>query len=489
MRRRPFVFLVLMALLAPARAGAAWIRSWETGAAGPYPYATLGPSQYAFPRDEAIDQTMRMIVHLSAGGKRLRVHFTNVAGRNPVTFDGLRVARRSSGPAVDPASSRSLTFGGASSLTIPAGEEAISDPVDLATETGQDLAITFHVVGESGPMTWHGSAFAFTYTSGQRAGNVGGDMSGHAMPIPLQSWFFVDGVDIAGGAATSTVVGFGDSLTDGFVTAPDRNDRYTDLLGPRLGPAFSVVNAGISGNSISRARNAETDPYAGPPGVDRFDRDVLDVAGVRTVIVFEGTNDLSVDAPVSVIQDALTEVTERAHAAGVCVIGATLTPRSDGILPYSWNAGVYEPRRVELNNWMRSSAAPFDALADLDLALRDPLNERELRPAYNAGDGVHFSTAGRQAVADTIPTDVIRGCATPPPPPCRHRVVVRLPPDLRHVQIRVGRTWRRVAPGTRRVVLRPAAGTVTVRVRARRASGAAYARTRRVRICATTLRP
>lgn len=484
--RRGLLVIVVLACLAVPAGAHAWVASWETGMEGPYPFATLGPAQYAFPGDQAIDQTMRMIVHLSSGGTQVRVRMSNIVGEKPVTFDGLRVARRSAGPTIEAGTDRRLTFGGNPTLTIPAGGEAVSDPVDLETEAGEDLAVTFHVVGTSGPMTWHGTAFTVSYVSLPLSGDVGDDARGFTMDIPLQSWFFVAGVDVDGGPARSTVVGFGDSLTDGFLTAPDRNDRWTDLLVSRLGPRFSVVNAGISGNSISRARNSETDPYAGPPGVDRWDRDVLDRAGVRSAVLFEGTNDLSIDAPVTKIEEAILDVTARAHARGICVIGATITPRSDGLLPYSWNAGTMEPRRVSLNGWLRSATPGFDGLADLDLALRDPLNEKRLRPGYDAGDGVHFTTAGRQAVADTIPVDVIRRCAAAPataPAACRKQVVLRLPAGLRHVAVRVRGRTQRVARGTRRLVLHPKSGRVVVHVRARRADGTRYQRERTVLIC------
>jgi lysophospholipase L1-like esterase len=339
-------------------------------------------------------------------------------------------------------------------------------------------------------MTFHGTSFATSYVSGAFSGDVTANDNGNGFGFPLLSWFFLEGVDVAGGPATSSVVAFGDSITDGFFTNIDSNSRWPDMLAKKLGPEFGVANAGIGGNSISTARNERNDPFAGPPGVDRWQRDALDQAGVRTIILLEGTNDLSIDAGAEPIEEAMRDVTARAHARGLCVIGATITPRSDGMFPYSWDAPRNEPERQKLNEWIRSPQAPFDAVADTDVALRWADHPQQLDPRYDFGDRVHLNARGRQAITDAMPLDVIRRCAqaSAPPPQCtrRQRVTVKLPPGLRQIRVRAGKRVLRFAPGTRRVVLDVGNRTgeqLVVRVRARRGSGERFRATKRFTLC------
>lgn len=165
-----FATVVLLVCATPARAAAAdddWYASWATGMQGPYPKATVAAAQYALLADQAADQTFRMIVRLSTGGTRVRVRMSNATGSAPVTFDGVRVAHRTRTSSVDPATDRRLTFGGQSSVTVPVGEDVVSDPVDLDTTAGQDLAITFHVPGRTNGVTFHGTSFATSYISGR----------------------------------------------------------------------------------------------------------------------------------------------------------------------------------------------------------------------------------------------------------------------------------------------------------------------------------
>jgi lysophospholipase L1-like esterase len=337
-------------------------------------------------------------------------------------------------------------------------------------------------------MTFHGTSFATSYVSGALSGDISANANGNGFGFPVISWFFVEGVDVSGGPATSSVVAFGDSITDGFFTNLDTDTRWPDLLSRRLGPDIGVVNAGIGGNSISTARNARNDPFAGPPGIERWERDALRQAAVRTIILLEGTNDLSIEVGAEPIQDAMIDVVRRAHAEGRCVIGATVTPRADGLVPYSWDEGRDEPQRQKLNAWIRSPAAPFDAIIDTDLALRWAKFPNQLDPAYDSGDRVHLNVAGRQAIADLVPLDLIRACAAEAPGSCAHpdRVVVRLPKGLRRIRVRTGGRVIRARRGARRVVIdvRDRTGAqITVRIRARRASGTRFKVKRRYPLC------
>ena len=77
------------------------------------------------------DTTLRQVVHVSIGGSRLRVRFSNTFGRTALTLRAVRIARSAGGGAIHPASNRALTFRGRSSVTIPEGALIVSDPVDF----------------------------------------------------------------------------------------------------------------------------------------------------------------------------------------------------------------------------------------------------------------------------------------------------------------------------------------------------------------------
>ena len=94
---------------------------------------------------------------------------------------------------------------------------------------------------------------------------------------------------------------------------------------------IGVSNQGIGGNHLL------TDGL-GPNALARFDRDVLAPTNVQWVIVFEGVNDLgglARDGEVSAAEHAALvqrviaayqQIIARAHAHGLRVFGATITP-------------------------------------------------------------------------------------------------------------------------------------------------------------------
>ena len=78
-----------------------------------------------------------------------------------MTLDGVYVGLALGGPALVNGLNRTVAFGGKPEVTIAPGAHAWSDPVDLAFVhdpeaaelAGRKLAVSFHVSGESGPMT------------------------------------------------------------------------------------------------------------------------------------------------------------------------------------------------------------------------------------------------------------------------------------------------------------------------------------------------
>ncbi len=346
------------------------------------------------------NQTLRLIVRPTLGGERLRITLSNAFGTAPLVVGAAQVALRAKDAAVEMKTARTLKFSGSAATTIPPGAVIISDPVDLTFATGSDLAVDLYVPGDTtasgSPVTMHTGAFQTSYVSG--SGNFVG---AEAFPVATTtaSWFLLARVEVVAPPTTGVIVAFGDSITDGTRSTPNTNNRWPDLLAKRIaqggGPKLAVVNAGISGNRVLV-------DGAGPSALARFDRDVIAQPGVTHVIVLEGINDIGQGRanPLPSVADLIAghrQLIMRAHARGLKIYGATLTPYEGAA--YSTPEG--EAKRAALNEWIRTSRE-YDAVIDFDKATRDPQQPTKFLAAYNSGDNLHPSDAGYQAMADAI---------------------------------------------------------------------------------------
>ncbi|MFE7120191.1 SGNH/GDSL hydrolase family protein [Streptomyces sp. NPDC057654] len=385
-----------------------WVGGWGTAMTPP---GISGYSATGF-----ADRTLRMVERLSAGGSSVRLRLTNAYGTSPLDLGAVTVARRAKdatkGAAVEPGSSREVRFGGQRSTTVPAGAEAVSDPVPLSTKADTDLVVSVYLPTATGPTTWHPWAKQTNYLT--KSGDHTGDVSGSAFGEKTTSWFFLDGVDVLAHRAKGTVVAFGDSITEGGVTADDSNRRWTDELGRRLaarpgGQRLSVVNKGIGGNRVltDAGTQGQGNRNLGNSAESRFARDALGQTRVSDIIVLEGTNDLGSNAgvhpgtPLTADQliAGLGRLAQRAHAAGLRVHGGTITPNG------KLNARA-EGMREDVNRWIRTSGA-FDTVVDFDAALRDPADPHRMLPAYDGGDTVHPNDAGLRVMARTVNLSVL----------------------------------------------------------------------------------
>ena len=403
--------------------GAACCASAGTAPAPAYWAGTWGSAPAPTPQgdgQETFDnQTVRLIVHTSIGGKRVRVRLSNELGSTPLALGAVHVALRAAGAAIVPGSDRVLTFGGQGGVTLAAGAPALSDPVDLDVPAMADLAVSIHVPGQVKVTTEHHAAQQTGYVSAP------GDHAGAAEMAStrkLGSWPFLTEVDVGAAVQDPVLVAFGDSITDGSGITFDSNRRWPDLLMRRLqardAPRLGIVNRGIGGNRLLR------DPAGWPPfgkaGLARFDHDVLATAGVKYVLVLIGINDIghpgSGAPPGEVVsaQDLIggyRQLIARAHAKGIAIYGATLTPFEGTVFPGYYSADK-DSVRQQVNAWIRSSGE-FDAVIDFDQALRDPAHPARVLPAYDSGDHLHPSDAGMQALAAAVPLALLRQAAAP----------------------------------------------------------------------------
>ena len=419
MRARKFI-VILLAGLTLAQVGYAqdhWVTTWTASpqqprGGGPPPAAQAaaaggqrgqsGPAAALAPT-VFNDQTVRMIVRTSLGGRRARVTLSNAFGNMPLKIGGAHIAIRSKESAIVAGSDRTLMFNGKPDSSIPPGAQMISDPVDLNVPQLGDLAISVYVPGDSGPLTTHATGLHTTYIA---KGNVTAEAVLNDTTT-TRSYYWISAVDIMAPADAGAIVAFGDSITDGATSTNDTDRSWPSALAARIlstagAPKLSVLNQGISGNRLLA-------DGAGVNALARFDRDVLGMSGVKWVMILEGINDIGVTTstrgnappqnPVSAddLIGALKQMIERAHAHGIKVIGCTLTPYE--------GAGYYSEKgeevRQAVNRWIRSGGA-FDAVVDFEKATQDSANPKKLKPTFTNGDNLHPNDAGYKAMADSI---------------------------------------------------------------------------------------
>jgi lysophospholipase L1-like esterase len=389
-----------------------WVGSWSTSQQLVEPDNSLAP-------DDLRDATLRQIVHLSLGGKEIRLHFSNRFGSVPLNLTAVHVAKPLS-PATDKIAADSdkvVTFSGSADVSIPAHADYLSDPVSFVVDPLSDVAITLHINMAPVEQTGHPGSRARSYL---RHGD-----SASALDLPgaksVDHWYFIAGIDVAAASAARSIVVLGDSITDGHGATTNGNNRWTDVLAKQLQASaptrdVAVLNQGIGGNRLL------TDGL-GPNALSRFDHDVIAQAGVRYLIVLEGINDVgmlsraganSPEAHESLVRRmiaAYQQIIARAHTANIEVIGATIMPFVGS--QYYHPGPASEADRQAVNRWIRAPGH-FDAVIDFDQVMRDPDYPDRLLQAYDSGDHLHPSPPGYAAMAAAIPLSEFSSGDPPP---------------------------------------------------------------------------
>lgn len=395
----------------PSTAPAAhWVVSWGASPSPPPDAAQLRKRGLEFD-----NQTLREIVHLSIGGSTVRVRFSNLFGGQSLAIGAAHVALRTSESAILPSSDRALTFGGVPGVSVPPNAFVLSDPVQLAVPAESDLAISIFLPHAATAAGMHGFALQTSYVG---TGNVAA-AAAIANPRPINSWIFLDGVDVSAPLSAGAIAVFGDSRVDGHGSTPNANGRWPNVLAKRLsqqGMQLGVLNAGIIGNRILHdAPQAAVD--LGVNGLARFDHDALDAPGVKYVIVLDGIVDIGLPgtefaAPSEAVSveeliAGMKQLIARAHERGMKVFGVTQTPFSGATVIPGMFSAEKETQRKALNQWIRSSHA-FDAVIDFDKVVLDPESPEKLRAAFDSGDHIHPNDAGYEAMASAIDLGLFR---------------------------------------------------------------------------------
>ena len=364
--------------------GARWVTAWAT-------------SQQALGATTITNATVRMIASVTVGGESVRVRLDNTFGADPLIIGAAYVGSVMRGAALAPGSNRPLRFGGSPSVTVAPGGTVESDPVPMHVIARQDLAVSLYIPEADVRPSQHAQANVTSYLSDTGSGNVAADTSAEAFIATITSTFWLKSIDVRSQSATGTVVGFGDSITDGTCTTLDAHDRWEDLLATRLylaapGAHPAVVNEGIGGNTITG--EGLRPPPTSPPGLDRLDRDVLSHAGVTHVVLFMGTNDIRRDVSAARLIAGMRDIADRVKARGVTIIGTTIIPRHNR--PASGSNSGWTPAKTrirrEVNDWIRSGGA-FDGVIDFDAVVRDPADPDRIAAAFDC-DGIHPNPRG-----------------------------------------------------------------------------------------------
>ncbi|MFF3492708.1 SGNH/GDSL hydrolase family protein [Streptomyces sp. NPDC002795] len=372
-----------------------WTGSWSASPAG---YTAVGPWA---------DRTIRLVVHTSTGGPKVRIRLENTFAATPVRVGSASVAVQGAG-ASTLGKPVPLTFRGSSGTQLPAGGQAFSDPVDFDVPENTNLLVSFHLPEPVTAAPVHSQAIQRSYVS--TTGDHATEADGSSYSSTISYWPLLTGVDVGGGPGS--VVLLGDSITDGVKSTLDANHRWPNVLATRLlaqskVPHYGVLNEGISANRVVADRypgdGLSTDT-GGVSALHRLDRDVFAQTSAKTVVVFQGVNDVRWGASAEQVEAGLREIVARAHARGLKVIGATITPCEGEAL---CTAAANEQREA-VNSFVRSPGSGFDGYLDFDAVLRDPARPARMLPAYDSGDHLHPGDPGLKALADSIDLDVLR---------------------------------------------------------------------------------
>ncbi|CAG9256224.1 Lysophospholipase L1-like esterase [Paraburkholderia unamae] len=403
---------VSLGAAAPAfadQASGAWVTNWAT-ALQSIPQRDSLPALYRAP--EVAGRTVRQIVFPTLGGTVARVHISNLYGSTPLVIEAMAIAPSAGGAAASESGTVRVTFGGRAAVSVPPGEGLDSDPVHIDLKAGAPYAISSYMGAGQKMVAWHRVASQVNYVS--RPGNHVADPSIGAFTERFTQYAWVTGLAVEAPGA-STVAAIGDSITDGMRSSLNQNRRWPDALARRIAQSprtdLAVIDLGISGNRL-----LSDSPCYGEALERRFGRDALGHAGVKTVVLLIGINDINFQAmparsgldcdfphthvDANDLIAGYRRVIAQAHGRGVRILGATLTPAS---LPPE-----REAIRTAVNQWIRTSGA-FDGVVDFDAALRDPADPVRLRSGYDSGDHIHPSDSGYAAMANAVPLGVLGG--------------------------------------------------------------------------------
>lgn len=382
---------------AQANTDARWITAWGTS------QQSLGPTMIT-------NATVRMIARVTVGGEAVRVRLDNTFGETPLVIGEAYIGPVMRGAGLTAGSNSQIRFGSSGSVTIPVGGTVTSDPIRMNVMARQDLAISLYIPETNVQPSQHSQAYVTSYLSDNGSGNVTNTQSSEPFTGTTTSTFWLKSIDVLTESATGSIVGFGDSITDGVCSTLNAHDRWQDWVAARLYLASpnahpAMVNEGISGNTVT-SEGLQPPPNS-PPGLERLERDVFSHEGVTHVVLFMGTNDIRREVSAAALIAGMEEIAERIRARGLMVIGTTIIPRHNRAASGTntgWTPEKSNIRR-EVNEWIRNTGS-FDSVLDFDTVVRDPDDPDRIAPTFDC-DGIHPNPRGYLEMGGSVPLELL----------------------------------------------------------------------------------
>ena len=358
-----------------------WEATWATA------IEFTGPSD--MPASSLSNRAIRQIIHVSKGGTQLQLKLSNVHSKEPVDIKSVFIADAKEASDIDAKTAKYVTFNGKRNITIEPGNDITSDVIGYNLKPLQLLSITINY-GESTPV--NASSHRGSRTTSYIIKGVAKPKTKFVDAEKVDHWYNIASLDVlrSNPAEANAIVVLGNSITDGRGSTTNKQNRWTDAMAEALGGETSVLNLGIGGNSVLWGGLSE-------PAVKRFNRDILEQQGVKTLIIFQGVNDIggsrgNSEEVAKKLTEAYKTFIDQGHAKGWKVIGATITPFKGN----SYYSFFHEAARQVVNEWIRTSGA-FDAVIDFDELVRDPQDPTKLKAEYS-DDWLHLNPTGYAAM-------------------------------------------------------------------------------------------
>lgn len=358
-----------------------WEATWATA------IEFTGPSD--MPASSLSNRAIRQIIHVSKGGTQLQLKLSNVHSKEPVDIKSVFIADAKEASDIDAKSAKYVSFNGKRNITIEPGKDLTSDVIGYNLKPLQLLSITINY-GESTPV--NASSHRGSRTTSYIIKGVAKPKTKFVDAEKVDHWYNIASLDVlrSNPAEANAIVVLGNSITDGRGSTTNKQNRWTDAMAEALGGETSVLNLGIGGNSVLWGGLSE-------PAVKRFNRDILEQQGVKTLIIFQGVNDIggsrgNSEEVAKKLTEAYKSFIDQGHAKGWKVIGATITPFKGN----SYYSFFHEAARQVVNEWIRTSGA-FDAVIDFDELVRDPQDPTKLKAEYS-DDWLHLNPTGYAAM-------------------------------------------------------------------------------------------
>ena len=358
-----------------------WEATWATA------IEFTGPSD--MPASSLSNRAIRQIIHVSKGGTQLQLKLSNVHSKEPVDIKSVFIADAKEASDIDAKTAKYVTFNGKRNITIEPGKDLTSDVIGYNLKPLQLLSITINY-GESTPV--NASSHRGSRTTSYIIKGVAKPKTKFVDAEKVDHWYNIASLNVLrrNPAEANAIVVLGNSITDGRGSTTNKQNRWTDAMAEALGGETSVLNLGIGGNSVLWGGLSE-------PAVKRFNRDILEQQGVKTLIIFQGVNDIggsrgNSEEVAKKLTEAYKSFIDQGHAKGWKVIGATITPFKGN----SYYSFFHEAARQVVNEWIRTSGA-FDAVIDFDELVRDPQDPTKLKAEYS-DDWLHLNPTGYAAM-------------------------------------------------------------------------------------------